>query len=506
MSQKLVFVGPPGVGKTTLRKVFFEGECSRKLLAYAIEPTYGKETVILNLSQKVGIFDLAGQENERWLDSTEKMVFEDTKVIILVNDVTKPIEEIVSFTKKVVEVRDEVNPDALIYLLIHKIDLLDDEDVIHKKIKVINQLASIRKIKINFTSIKEDHFTKSLYLFLEILKETLGEELKFTDSDFNLLKNIIKLLILFKDKNIYSRSEIIKEAGFTNGMLDKIVNILLAENHLQTSVIDDETMLILTQKGREYYNDIMQKFSDLDLQIMEENYHGLAPEAEVPAPPIVGLFVADRDGKLLMLAEVIEGEILKYMGGVHYNSNTFDLDLIPMFISALEKFSEEINITSLDGFKLKGGRLSMFIYHLEIYTITVFTNPNINLKLIIKDVQNYLNKVIEQNSDTFYKATKRGDVSILSSIRGEIIEWIHDINKKYNHLLLDLSIIDFEKTKLLYERLDEINNALQRSFEEKINKVKNLKIALMKASLDEDLIAIKELSKNIQELTSKFLT
>ena len=77
MSQKIIFIGPPGVGKTTLRRVFFEGESSRKLLEYAIEPTYGKETLILDFSQSIGIFDLAGQENERWLDSEEKNVFVD---------------------------------------------------------------------------------------------------------------------------------------------------------------------------------------------------------------------------------------------------------------------------------------------------------------------------------------------------------------------------------------------------------------------------------------------
>ncbi|MFX1594138.1 MAG: Rab family GTPase, partial [Promethearchaeota archaeon] len=82
MSKKIIFVGPPGAGKTTLRKIFFEGESSTKLLEYALEPTYGEESLILRLpglNQNVGIFDLAGQENERWLDTAEKSIFYGTK-------------------------------------------------------------------------------------------------------------------------------------------------------------------------------------------------------------------------------------------------------------------------------------------------------------------------------------------------------------------------------------------------------------------------------------------
>ena len=81
MSKKVIFVGPSGAGKTTLRKIFFEGENASKLLEYALEPTYGEESLILRLpglNKDVGVFDLAGQENHRWLESEDKSIFIDT--------------------------------------------------------------------------------------------------------------------------------------------------------------------------------------------------------------------------------------------------------------------------------------------------------------------------------------------------------------------------------------------------------------------------------------------
>ena len=60
MGKKIVIIGPPNAGKTTLRKIFFEGENSTSLLENSLEPTHGVESIILKLKEEIGIFDLAG--------------------------------------------------------------------------------------------------------------------------------------------------------------------------------------------------------------------------------------------------------------------------------------------------------------------------------------------------------------------------------------------------------------------------------------------------------------
>ncbi|MHA1369439.1 MAG: hypothetical protein ACTSRA_07000, partial [Promethearchaeota archaeon] len=75
MSKKIIFIGPPGAGKTTLRKIFFEYEFADKLLKHDLEPTYGLESIIVDYGEKIGVFDLAGQENEKWFGSEYEDIF-----------------------------------------------------------------------------------------------------------------------------------------------------------------------------------------------------------------------------------------------------------------------------------------------------------------------------------------------------------------------------------------------------------------------------------------------
>ena len=75
------------------------------------------------------------------------------------------------------------------------------------------------------------------------------------------------------------------------------------------------------------------------------------------------------------------------------NAN-LDLDLIPMFISAIEKFSSELNIQDMAGLGLKGSNVKMNVLSFEDLTVTIFMNPNINLQPIEYKIKNYFNNLL----------------------------------------------------------------------------------------------------------------
>ena len=69
--QKIVFVGPPKVGKTTIKQVFFEHISPLSLLDNPLEPSRGiNSSVYSTFNIDLGIFDLAGQENNIWFSSS----------------------------------------------------------------------------------------------------------------------------------------------------------------------------------------------------------------------------------------------------------------------------------------------------------------------------------------------------------------------------------------------------------------------------------------------------
>ncbi len=172
-------MGPSGAGKTTLRKLFFEGENSNKLLEYALEPTYGEESLILRLpgiNEDIGIFDLAGQENERWFNTEENSIFLETKVILVIIDITASLDKIVNFIKKVLEVRNNLTPETMIYVLLHKIDLVMPKRIIEIKAGITGAFPAEKLIKFIFTSLKKKYFTQTFSYFIEIMKTCISDD------------------------------------------------------------------------------------------------------------------------------------------------------------------------------------------------------------------------------------------------------------------------------------------------------------------------------------------
>ncbi|HME50864.1 MAG TPA: Rab family GTPase [Candidatus Lokiarchaeia archaeon] len=502
MSKKIIFVGPPGVGKTTLRKIFFEYESAEQLLQYALDPTYGAESIVLNLGQKIGVFDLAGQENEKWLDGEERDVFEGTTHIIVVIDATSTIDDIVEFTSKVVQVREEICPDSLIFLLVHKIDLLTEAEVKEKKRKLYAHLSMIQKIKIEFTSIVREHFLKTLVVFREIIKATLGEEIPIETVDATLLKDILLVLNQFKDKTKIDRDMIQHELNLQKQRLSEILEILESKQLIHVSESEDGVTEIglAMDLGKELIA-VINTFLKEKLGIIQQDLIAVEIKSD-EAPPFIGFLVADESGRTLMSTEERDGAFHDFLG-MDLNR---DIDLVPSFVSALSSFSKEIKVISMADFNLKGQNSLIYVYEYGKYAFTMFMHKNMNIVQVKDEIQQYFRAMIDDHDELFQKVLETGAVNLLSELQAEAKDWLISMCSTYESKVKNLELFDIDIVKQLYERLDRLSARLTSRNRVYMKDIKALKSRLISAVMEKNLKEIKDISRLAQDFSTKIIS
>ena len=497
MSKKIIFVGPPNAGKTTLRKIFFEGENRIKLLKFGLEPTHGQESVILKICENVGIFDLAGQENWRWLETDEKSVFYNTKILIIVIDITTSIKEILEFIEKVLKIKDELTPSTYIYLLLHKKDLITQDRLADIKLGIIKKFGRENQIKIAYTSIMKKYFLEMLSLFMEILKTCTSKLIDKERVNFDLLKITIDLLYFIHEEIVISKMDLIKKLKVSDKKMDYIMNVLDNEGFIKVSKAQNLPLYSLTVKGKKYFNDISRDFFidsfNVETNLLEANLKGKL------RPPLLGFMVADKDGKTLMTTELYDdifGEILNSKNDEIHT----DHELIPMFICALERFSGELNIQNLSGFKLKGTNIRLQTYRYDIITVTLFINGRTNIRPIKDQIKDWFDNFFKKYEKEFESSIISCNVSRLVELREEGREWLVDLNQKYQKLAVNIEIFDFRQATELYEKLEDISQNVNVNYSTLIQKVKTLKTNLMNAVYDENFKEIRDIANVVHNL------
>jgi len=197
MTTKISMVGKPEVGKTTIKKVIFEGEDPNELVLFPLEATIGIQYSVHDFMDiKISLLDSPGQSLPLLLEDEQKqlMTFGDTSAIIYIFDYPTWIEnsqDIIDDIKKIYEIKKKLEVDAKIVLFLHKIDLL-----INKKIgsmlalirrQVVKQLNLPEEFPIYFTSLHPNliytvynaisdifsNFSKDSSNLKEIIKETI---------------------------------------------------------------------------------------------------------------------------------------------------------------------------------------------------------------------------------------------------------------------------------------------------------------------------------------------
>jgi GTPase SAR1 family protein len=194
-SRKIMLIGPSNVGKTTLKKLFFEGISQDQLLNVSSEPTIGIEYYNYEwFDLKLGIADLAGQEIHDLLSTSEDFdsnLFEGTDVILFMFDVqswTENSDALLDLFKKILDLANKYVQKNKISVFCHKIDLIP-QNLREDLQKKVNQFFSqISLNNIYFSSIKDDFLhdlIKNLQLIISSISIKMEKIVKIVNASIS---------------------------------------------------------------------------------------------------------------------------------------------------------------------------------------------------------------------------------------------------------------------------------------------------------------------------------
>ncbi len=245
--KKIILCGPPEAGKTTLKQVFFENANPLQFLSIPLEPTKGFETTVYSmLSEELAVFDLGGQEIERWL-ILDQSVFQAADFIILVIPVTTILKDIEIFIGRISYVVKNQCPDVKMFLLYHKRDLLPAVKVTQRW-KQLQQFLDTKfpdlshSLTIYVTSITEEFFFQSLSVFTQILTKILPTiSLTVTPESFEIAETSLRILLNL-DVNTKCHVEYLKsQFSLKQEQADQIFQHLVSLKFLQPLSIGEHS-------------------------------------------------------------------------------------------------------------------------------------------------------------------------------------------------------------------------------------------------------------------------
>jgi hypothetical protein len=135
--------------------------------------------------------------------------------------------------------------------------------------------------------------------------------------------------------------------------------------------------------------------------------HNYLLEAKVPK--FVGCLISDYHGKTLLIFEFYKGalEFFIKQNLSKKKWNEFDLELIPMFISAINKYSVELYDKNIIDIHMFGKNIKMkAILHFNNYIITFFLNATTNFEQYQEDIVLFFSKLFRNYYKEFEQYAK----------------------------------------------------------------------------------------------------
>ena len=276
-SKEMVLVGPAGVGKTSIYNSYFEMGNPKTLLDHSLEPTRGINSSLYSLyDSHFGVFDLAGQENDLWL-STSQDVFNHSNLIICIFDVMNSLESIISFLIKILQIKKRLHiSDCKIITFIHKVDLVEPSYVFHK-IKAIDdffksQYRRGQEIEIYKTSIAEEFFFSTYSILGEILNLLFYQEGRSHIGDKELVNitNEIKMLLKMEKEVYYDKKNLSSVFNFKMDDVNSHIDRLLEINFVQNN--EALNSFKLTERSYFFKIGLEKEFSNVINDDFEKNF------------------------------------------------------------------------------------------------------------------------------------------------------------------------------------------------------------------------------------------
>ncbi len=174
----------------------------------------------------------------------------------------------------------------------------------------------------------------------------------------------------------------------------------------------------------------------MDFFHKDKNWFELASKSlRFTAPPIIGFFIADKNGTIILTCELFEGALEHFIKRDIKDENTkinFDIDLIPPFICALESFSDQIFIQNLAELKIKGTNIKIHtVFFFSQYTITFFLNPFFKIKPFENMIIEYFSLLFEEHKTEFENIYHPSSRVLISQIELKGRGWLRDLT--YQH-------------------------------------------------------------------------
>ncbi|MHA1819780.1 MAG: GTPase domain-containing protein [Promethearchaeota archaeon] len=603
MAKKLLFIGPPAAGKSTLRKIFFEGESSIKLLENPLAPTIGSEINIYQLKEEIGVFDLSGQELERWLVH-EPEILKDTDLVLIVVDISNPIKENLNLINKILNGIKENYNLVKTYILFHKIDLISKRRLGHIKFKVKKHLR-FPNVRFYFTSIKDDYFIDTMEIFIKIMKKiqhtikydyNVVSREKESEEEVNLKNNpLINIFSILENERVIDLNELAKKTNMALSELEMKLKNFFLEGIISKKNINGVKFVYLTKKGENFYNSLRTLFiisqeqksdsktntynqedlkinsinvsdftEELNEKIRENIFNGkinsdlvnedISEEGsivkefnniilnkyfgnnhkefknflesikneenllncelknkmiKISSELLFGIMISDYSGRTLLIHE-IEPNILREKLKNEKNPN-FDIELVPMFINALQQFSKEINIKDFSGFKVSGSNLKILSVAKNNITITAFTSFFLDENLVYGHLKEFLGYFLDNYAEKMEQFNITGNIGvfndfkdflneqIIRKISKLIVQWYNTLKQEIN----EMKIANPEDEKLKRSLMKLINEEILLKTNVPQIELMKLRKRVMNALLadkPEDLIKILD---EIDQITRK---